>query len=121
MGNKNKESIDKNQNNADEITKRLDKIDRLIRIGNQSDFIGILLEGKTPLYHKRFSAWCRTTLDSRYYNDFTQALLSMYAIDLLTNGSQFTDDFVKGQANNVLFMGEEMGRLSNIESFNTKE
>ncbi len=108
---------DKKQNSIDELNKRIDKLGKPIVVATSVDFISILLQGKSPQYLKRFSAWCRNTLDSPYHKDMTEALLSMYAISLLTSDSKFTDDFVKGQADNLLFVGEEMERLS-VQEFN---
>lgn len=117
MVNKKDETIDKKQNSVDEIRDRIDRLSPDIKVGSNTDFVAILLQGKPPKYYKRFAAWCKNTLDSPYYQDMAEALLTMYATDLLTSNSKFTDEFVKGQANNVLFMGEEMSRLSNVSEF----
>tara|TARA_R110000851_G_scaffold96046_1_gene208415 strand:+ start:5052 stop:5426 length:375 start_codon:yes stop_codon:yes gene_type:complete len=121
MGNQKEKSIDKEQNSVDEITRRIDALANPLKIINSDDFVLALLKGKSPKYHVKFAAWCRNTLDSPYYQDMADALLSVYAISLLTSSSEFTDEFVKGQANNVLFIGEEMARLSNIDAFTVEE
>ena len=121
MGNQKEKSIGKEQNSVDEITRRIDALANPLKIINSDDFVLALLKGKSPKYYVKFAAWCRNTLDSPYYQDMADALLSVYAISLLTSSSEFTDEFVKGQANNVLFIGEEMARLSNIDAFTVEE
>ncbi|MCK5139715.1 MAG: hypothetical protein KAQ85_07740 [Thermodesulfovibrionia bacterium] len=108
---------EKKQKSIDEINKRIAKLEEPIKVTREGDFMAILLKGKTPQYHKRFAAWCRNTLDSTYHQDMEEAMLSMYASNLLQGSSQFTDDFVRGQANNLLFIREEMERLSNVDAF----
>ena len=115
MGDKNKKSIDKNQNSRDEISKRIDKLSEVIEVADVDDFIEILTQGKPPGYLKRFSAWCRNTLDSPYHQDMQKAFLSLYALRIIQGSAEFTDDFVRGQANHALKEGEEMYRLSNME------
>jgi hypothetical protein len=119
MDSKNNKSIDKNQNSKDEIAKRLDKLSRIIEVADVDDFIKILTQGQPPGYLKRFSSWCRNTLDSPYHQDMQKAYLSLYALNIIKGSDEFTNDFVRGQANHALKEGEDMARLSIME-FKTK-
>ena len=97
---------EKKQKSIDEINKRIVKLEKPIKVTREGDFMAILLKDKSPQYYKRFSAWCRNTLDSPYHEDLTNALLSMYALDMLKGSAEFTDDFVRGQVSNLLFIGD---------------
>ena len=121
MGTKKTKSIDKKANSTAEINRRMDALEKPIEVTGEIDFMILLLEGKSPQYYKRFSAWCRNTLDSPYYEDMQKAFLSMYALSILKGSSELTNDFVRGQANHVLKQGEEMRRLSEVSAFNKKE
>ena len=108
----------KKQKSIDEINKRIANLEKPIRVTPEGDYITILLEGKSPQYYKRFSIWCRNTLDSEHFENLVNALLSTYALESITGTSQHSDEFIKGQVNVLLFLSEEMRRLSNLEEFN---
>ena len=112
---------DKKQKSREEINERIDKLSEIIEVAIEDDFIAILLQGKSPQYLKRFSAWCRNTLDSPYHQDMSKALLSLYALHIIKGSSKFTNDFIRGEVRNILFTGETMERLSNLEEFKKKK
>lgn len=99
------------------IDKRLKNLERDIDIPLDLDYMSILLKGKSPQYIVRFSAWARTTLDKdNHMENLVHALLSKFATDSLLGDSGYSEEFVKGQANGILFLYEEMDRLSNINA-----
>ena len=107
---------DKNQKSTEQIKKRIEKLSNIIEGSTEADWVAILLRGKSPQYNKRFSAWAKNTLDSPYFEDMTGAMVISFAMLLLTKDEDV--NFVKGQANAVLFMLEETRRLSNVDQFN---
>jgi hypothetical protein len=121
MVSKNNKSVDKKANSIEEITKRLDKLDPKLKVSFSDDFVETLLKGKPPQYYKRFSGWCGKNLESPYLKDMIEALISVYAMSVLTKRAEFSDEFIMGQANSLLFMFEEMERLSTLDGFNIKE
>jgi hypothetical protein len=56
-------------------------------------------------------------------DNFVQALISHCAVQCLTQRREFTEDYVSGMAAGILFLYEEMQRLSNVNQFinNSKE
>lgn len=121
MDSKKRESIDKKANSIEEINKRIDQLSKITKVATTDDWVAVLLEGKPPQYYKRFAAWCRNTLSNTYQQDMLEAMLSVYALNMLKGSNEFTEDFVRGQSQSLLFINEEMARLSNVESFNKKE
>lgn len=108
----------KKEKSIDDINQRVAKLEGNIVVPLDLDYMTILLQGQSPQYHVRFAAWARTTLDKdEHMQNLVQALLSKFSADLLLNHSQYTDDFVRGQASGVLFLWEEMQRLSNVNTF----
>jgi hypothetical protein len=109
---------DKKQKSIDSINKRIQKLGIDIDVPLDLDYMTILLKGQSPQYHVRFAAWARNTLDKdEHMLNLVRALLSKFATDSLLGNNEHTDDFVRGQANGVLFLYEEMQRLSNVSSF----
>lgn len=113
----------KKQKSIDIINKRVEKLEGDIAVPLDLDYMSILLKGQSPQYHVRFAVWARNTLDKdNHMENLVQALLSKFASDLLLNHSEYTDDFIRGQAAGILFFWEEMQRLSNVNTFiNNKE
>jgi len=109
----------KKQQSIEDINKRIEKLSNIIEGSTETDWVAILLRGKSPQYNKRFSAWAKNTLDSPYFEDMVGAMAISFAMSLLI-GDEDTS-FVKGQANAVLFMFEEMNRLSNVQHFNQEK
>lgn len=109
---------DKKDKSIDIINKRVAKLEKDIVVPLDLDYMSILLKGQSPQYNIRFAAWARNTLDKdSHMENLIHALLSKFASDLLLGHSEYTDDFVRGQASGVLFMWEELQRLSNVNSF----
>lgn len=109
---------EENEKSIDEIRKRLDKLSKPIKVTGEDDFMTLLLRDKSPQYHKRFSAWCRHTLEGPYYQDMLEAYLSLYGINILLGSSVYPNSFIRGQVNQLLKQFEDMQRLSNVEIFN---
>ena len=105
---------DKKQKSIDTISKRIDKLEVDIEIPLDLNYMTILLKGQSPQYNVRFAAWSRNTLDKGgYMEDLIQAMLSHFAIKALTDGG----DEPRLQASGILFLYEEMQRLSNANEF----
>lgn len=110
--------MDKQQKSIDIINERVAKLEKDIVVPLDLDYMSILLRGQSPQYNVRFAAWARNTLDKdSHMENLVNALLSKFASDLLLGHSEYTDDFVRGQASGVLFLWEEMQRLSNVNAF----
>lgn len=108
----------KKQKSIDDINKRVAKLDPTIVVPLDLDYMSILLKGKPPQYHVRFAAWARNTLDKdEHMQNLVQALVSHFAVQSLTQKREFTEDYVSGMAAGVLFLWEEMQRLSNVNEF----
>lgn len=108
----------KKQKSIDTVKERLDRLEMSIDIPLDLDYMSILLKGQSPQYHIRFAAWARNTLDKdEHMYNFVHALLAKFALDLILYPEQFTEEFVRGQINSVLFLVEEMERLSNPNTF----
>ncbi len=108
----------KKQKSIDIINKRVAKLEEDIVVPLDLDYMSVLLKGKSPQYNIRFAAWARNTLDKdSHMENFVNALLSKFASDLLLGHSEYTDDFIRGQASGILFLWEEMQRLSNVNEF----
>jgi hypothetical protein len=115
---------DKKQKSIDDINKRVARLEGDIVVPLDLDYMSILLKGKPPQYHIRFAAWARNTLDKdEHMENLVNALLSKFASDLLLGHGEYDDSFIRGQASGVLFLWEEMQRLSNVNEFinNSKE
>jgi len=110
----------KKQKSKEDIAKRIEKLSNIIEGSTEADWVAILLRGKSPQYNKRFSAWSKNTLESSYFEDMVGAMTVSFAMFLLITKEEDVD-FVKGQANAVLFMLEEMQRLSNVQEFNQEK
>lgn len=108
----------KKQKSIEAINKRIDKLEKDIDIPMDLDYMTILLRNQSPQYYIRFAAWARNTLDKdSHMENLVHALLSKYASDLLRGSSEYSDDFIRGQASGILFFWEELQRLSNVNSF----
>lgn len=122
MDNKNSKSIDKKANSLAEINKRIDSLSKSIEVTTEDNYVAILLRNQSPQYHRRFAAWAKNTLEKdNHFENMINALLSKYSLDILKGSSEFSDDFVRGQASGLLFLWEELQRLSNVDAFNNKE
>ncbi len=113
----------KKQKSIDSINKRVKSLGIDIDVPLDLDYMTILLKGQSPQYHIRFAAWAKNSLDKdSHMENLVHALLSKFATDSLLGSNEYSDDFVRGQANGVLFLYEEMQRLSNANIFtNNKE
>lgn len=108
----------KKQKSIDTINERVAKLEKSIIVPLDLDYMSILMKGQSPQYHIRFAAWARNLLDKdTHMENFVQALLSKYASDLLLSREGLTDDFIKGEASGVLFLFQELQRLSNVNEF----
>lgn len=107
----------KKQKSIDDINERVAKLEESIIVPLDMDYMSILLKGQSPQYHVRFAAWARNTLEKEHMENLVQAMLSHFAIQSLTQKGEFTDDFISGRASGVLFLFEEMTRLSNPNEF----
>jgi hypothetical protein len=108
----------KKQKSIDDINERVAKLERDIIVPLDLDYMTILLKGKPPQYHIRFAAWARNTLDKdEHMENLVQAILSKFAIDALLYRSEYTEEYIAGRASGVLFLYEEMQRLSNPNVF----
>lgn len=108
----------KKQKSIDTINERVKNLESDIVVPLDLDYMSILLKGQSPQYHTRFAAWARNTLDKdEHMANFVGALLSKYATDLLLSRDGLPDDFIKGEASGVLFLYQEMQRLSNVNVF----
>lgn len=108
----------KKQKSIDSINKRINALKIDIDVPLDLDYMTILLKGQSPQYHTRFAAWARNTLDKdSHMENLVHALLSKFATDSLLGSNEYSDDFVRGQAHGVLFLFEEMHRLSNVNTF----
>jgi len=110
----------KKQKSTEDINKRIENLSKIIEGSTEADWVAILLRGKSPQYNKRFSAWAKHTLESSYFEDMVGAMTVSFAMMLLLTREEDVN-FVKGEANAVLFMLEEMRRLSNIQEFNQEK
>ena len=108
---------DKKEESNENIQKRIDALTRTLQGSTQSDWVAILLRGKTPKYNEKFAGWAKNTLASPYFEDMVGAMVVSFAMLSLISKEGLSDEFVKGQADAVLFMFEEMQRLSNVEQF----
>lgn len=112
---------DKNQKSIDDINTRIDKLSELgisVKVPLDLDYMSILLKGKSPKYYIRFSAWARNTLSSdSHMENLIEALLSHFAVEALTKRGEFSDEYIAGRASGILFLYEEMQRLSNVSTF----
>jgi len=105
---------DKKQKSIDTISKRIDKLEVDIEVPLDMNYMTILLKGQSPQYNVRFAAWARDTLDKGdHMENLVQAMLSHFAIEALTTGG----DEPRMKANGILFLYEEMQRLSNANEF----
>lgn len=108
----------KKQKSIDDINKRVKKLEADIVVPLDLDYMSILLKGKSPQYYVRFAAWARNTLDKdNHMENLVQAMLSKFAVDVLLQRGEFTEDYLSGKAAGVLFLYEEMQRLSNVNEF----
>ena len=108
----------KKKKSIDIVNERVKKLERDIVVPLDLDYMSILLKGQSPQYNVRFAAWARNTLDKdNHMENLVHSLLSKFASDLLLGHSEYTDDFVRGQASGILFFWEEMQRLSNVNEF----
>ena len=108
----------KKQKSIDVINERVKVLEKNIVVPLDLDYMSILLKGQSPQYNVRFAVWARNTLDKdSHMENFVQALLSKYASDLLLSREGLPDDFIKGEASGVLFLYQEMKRLSNVNEF----
>lgn len=104
----------KKQKSIDKINERVEKLGLAVEIPLDLDYMSILLKGQTPQYHVRFAAWARNTLDKdEHMKNLVQAMLSHFAIEALKTGG----DEPRMKASGILFLFEEMQRLSNVNSF----
>lgn len=108
----------KKQKSIGEINERVELLAKSIKVDTQNDYMLTLLDGESPQYYKRFAAWSRRTLEDKHFDNMIEALLSKYALDILLGSGEFTNDFVRGQASSLLFLKEELQRLSNATAFN---
>ena len=109
---------DKKQKSIDTINKRIDKLRVDIEIPLDLNYMTILLKGQSPQYNVRFAAWARDTLSKGdHMENLVRAMLSHFATESLLGSGEYSEDFVRGQANGVLFLFEEMQRLSNVNEF----
>jgi hypothetical protein len=108
----------KKQKSIDIVSKRLQKLEADIVVPLDLNYRTILLQGQSPQYATRFAAWARTTLDKdEHMENLVKALLSHFATQALLSDDPGTSEFVRGQANGVLFLWEEMQTLSNPNQF----
>lgn len=97
----------------DTVSARIKKLEAVVDVPLDLDYMTILLKGRSPQYHVRFAAWARTTIDKDdHMENFVKALLSKFATDLLLGKDEYSEEFVRGQANGILFLWEEMQRLA---------
>lgn len=117
---------DKNQKSIDTISKRIDNLEVAVEIPLDLNYMTIMLKGESPQYNVRFAAWAKSVLEhgenikkgkAGYMENLIQAMLSHFAIESLTGGGEYSEEFMRGQANGILFLYEEMQRLSNVNEF----
>ena len=109
---------EKSDKSIADINARIDKLKTSIVVPVDGGYMSILLLGKSPQYSKRFAIWARDTLDREsHMENFVQALLSSFALDLLLKRSELSDEYIAGKAAGVLFLYEELARLSNPNEF----
>lgn len=108
----------KQKKSIDTVNKRLKSLEMSVDVPLDLDYMSILLKGQSPQYHVRFAAWAKNTLDKDdHMKNLVHALLSKFATDALLGNDEYSEEFVRGQANGVLFLFEEMERLSNVNTF----
>jgi len=108
---------DKKEKSNEQISKRIDALSKTIEGSTEADWVAILLRGKSPKYNERFAGWAKNNLESPYFEDMVGAMVVSFAMLSIISKEGLTDEFVKGQANSMLFMFEEIQRLSNVEQF----
>lgn len=104
----------KKHKSIDTISERIDKLSLDLVVPLDLDYMSTLLRGKSPQYNIRFAAWAKNLLDKGgFMEDFVEAMVSHFAIEALNTGG----DEPRMQAKGILFLFEELNRLSNANEF----
>ena len=107
----------KKQKSIETINERIEAFEKYVVLPVDTDYINNLFNGRSPQYNVRFAAWARNTLDKdSHMENFINALLAKFSTDLLLGQSEYTDDFLRGQASGIIFLYEEMKRLSDVNT-----